>query len=47
VLEKLARFAEEGFADRSEADGMCLSFQQTLADLDFQRFDLTALADLM
>ena len=42
MLEQLAGFAEQGFADRREPDRMGLAFQQALADLVLQRLDLPA-----
>jgi hypothetical protein len=41
-LKQLARFAQQRFARRSQADGMCLTFEQASANLIFERFDLSA-----
>jgi hypothetical protein len=41
-LKQFARFAQQRFARRSQADGMCLAFEQALANLIFERFDLSA-----
>jgi hypothetical protein len=42
ALKQLARFAQQCFARRSQADGLCLTFEQALANLIFKRFDLPA-----
>ena len=40
ALKKVASFAQQGFTGGSEANGMGLAFQEALADLFFQGFDL-------
>src|SRR5947207_1250452 len=41
-VKKLARFTQQRLAHRSQADGMCLTFEQALAYLILERFDLSA-----